>query len=204
MSDTSTQMRDLVRSRRMALGEMLARNARQYPDKTALVFEGKALTFGELNSRVNRLAAALVRRGVTHGSNVAVLMFNKLEVIESYFACQKLGACPVPVNFRLAGASAFFRRDFDHGVEAAKVDNGMLSVDFSRSTFSTQLGVSSPTLGADNVSASGTIGKDGVMRSTSANAIVQGATTLDGKEAGYLFEKNLASGALRGVTLWGR
>ncbi len=108
------------------------------------------------------------------------------------------------VNFRLAGASAFFRRDFDHGVEAAKVDNGMLSVDFSRSTFSTQLGVSSPTLGADNVSASGTIGKDGVMRSTSANAIVQGATTLDGKEAGYLFEKNLASGALRGVTLWGR
>ena len=108
------------------------------------------------------------------------------------------------VNFRLAGASAFFRRDFDHGVEAAKVDNGTLSVDFSRSTFATQLGVSSPTLGVDNVLASGTIGKDGVMRSTSANAIVQGATTLDGKEAGYLFEKNLATGALRGVTLWGR
>lgn len=98
----STQMHDLARSRRMVLGEMLARNARQYPDKTALVFEGKALTFAELNSRVNRLAAALARRGVTHGSKVAVLMFNKLEVIEAYFACQKLGACPVPVNFRLA------------------------------------------------------------------------------------------------------
>lgn len=108
------------------------------------------------------------------------------------------------VNFRLAGASAFFRRNFDHGVEAVQVDKGTLSVDFSRSTFATQLGVSSPTLGPDSVVANGTIGKDGVMRSTSANAIVQGATTLDGKEAGYLFEKNNAAGSLRGVTLWGR
>jgi hypothetical protein len=89
-------------------------------------------------------------------------------------------------------------------VEAAKVDNGTLAVDFSRATFATQLGVSSPTLGADSVVASGSIGKDGVMRTTSANATVLGATTLDGKEAGYLFEKNIPTGALRGVTLWGR
>jgi hypothetical protein len=108
------------------------------------------------------------------------------------------------VNFRLAGSSAFFQRNFDLGVEAAKVDNGTLAVDFSRATFATQLGVSSPTLGADSVVASGSIGKDGVMRTTSANATVVGATTLDGKEAGYLFEKNMVSGALRGVTLWGR
>jgi hypothetical protein len=108
------------------------------------------------------------------------------------------------VNFRLAGSSAFFQRNFDLGVEAAKVDNGTLAVDFSRATFATQLGVSSPTLGADSVVASGSIGKDGVMRTTSANATVLGATTLDGKEAGYLFEKNIPTGALRGVTLWGR
>jgi hypothetical protein len=108
------------------------------------------------------------------------------------------------VNFRLAGSSAFFQRNFDLKVEAAKVDNGTLAVDFSRATFATQLGVSSPTLGADSVVASGSIGKDGVMRTTSANATVLGATTLDGKEAGYLFEKSIPTGALRGVTLWGR
>jgi acyl-CoA synthetase (AMP-forming)/AMP-acid ligase II len=39
---------------------------------------------------------------VRRGDHVAVLMYNSLEVIESFFACQKLGACPVPVNFRLA------------------------------------------------------------------------------------------------------
>jgi hypothetical protein len=115
-----------------------------------------------------------------------------------------LATTDAAVNFRLAGSSAFFQRNFDLKVEAANVDNGTLAVDFSRSTFATQLGVSSPTLGADSVVASGSIGKDGVMRTTSANATVLGATTLDGKEAGYLFEKNMATGALRGITLWGR
>ena len=94
----------LDRSRYLSIGEILARVSRQFPDKVALVFEGHTLTYGELNDRVNRLAGALSRRGVGHGDTVAVLMYNRLEVLESFFACHKLGACPVPVNFRLAPA----------------------------------------------------------------------------------------------------
>lgn len=108
------------------------------------------------------------------------------------------------VNFRLAGSSAMFQRYHDLAIEAANVDKGTLSVDFSRSTFVTHLGVSSATMGPFSVDASGSVGKDGIMQSTSATAKVLGATTLDGKEAGYLFEKDFATGALRGVTLWGR
>ena len=84
------------------LGEILARNARREPDRVALVFEGASLTFAQLDERVNRLANALAARGVGRGDQVAVLMYNSLEVVESFFACHKLGACPVPVNFRLA------------------------------------------------------------------------------------------------------
>lgn len=108
------------------------------------------------------------------------------------------------VNFRLAGSSALFQRSRDNIVEAAKVDTGTLSVDFSRSSFATQLGVSSAAMGTQSVVANGSIGNDGIMRPVSANARVIGATTLDGREAGYLFEKDIAAGALRGVTLWGR
>lgn len=104
MNTSTAENRALDRARHLVLGEILARNARRFPDKTALVFQATTLTFAELNSRVNRLAGALSRRGVTHGSNVAVLMYNRLEVVESYLACHKLGACPVPVNFRLAPA----------------------------------------------------------------------------------------------------
>ena len=100
--DNTLQARALSRSRRLVLGEILARNARREPDRTALVYGDSSLTFAELDTRVNRLANALADRGVRRGDHVAVLMYNSLEVIESFFACQKLGACPVPVNFRLA------------------------------------------------------------------------------------------------------
>ncbi len=100
--DTTQQHHELTRSRRLVLGEILARNARREPTRTALVFEDSSLTFAELDTRVNRLANALAERGVGRGDKVAVLMYNRLEVVESFFACQKLGACPVPVNFRLA------------------------------------------------------------------------------------------------------
>jgi hypothetical protein len=108
------------------------------------------------------------------------------------------------VNFRLADSSALFQRFFDLGVEAAKVNKGTFLVDFTRSTFGTQLDVSSATMGTQNLVANGSIGKDGAMQSISANARILGGMTLDGKEAGYLFEKDFSNGALRGVTLWGR
>ena len=101
----------LTRSRRLVLPEVLSHNARLYPDRTALAFEQRTLTFAQLEDRANRLANALARRGVGRGDNVAVLMFNCLEVVEAWFGCQKLGACPVPVNFRLAQAEVDYILD---------------------------------------------------------------------------------------------
>lgn len=89
-------------SRELALGGMLRSNARLYPDKVALTFEGETRTFATLDERTNRLANALQDRGVGYGESVAVLMYNSIEVIEAYFAIQKLGARAVPINFRLA------------------------------------------------------------------------------------------------------
>ena len=96
------QARGLERSRRQVLGEVLARTARRYPGKLALVFGDERRTFAELDQRVNRLANALVARGVGRGDKVAILMQNHLEVVESYLACAKSGAWAVPLNFRLA------------------------------------------------------------------------------------------------------
>ncbi|HET9690789.1 MAG TPA: long-chain-fatty-acid--CoA ligase [Acidimicrobiales bacterium] len=88
-------------ARSMAHGEQLARQARLRPAKVAYRFSGRELTFGELDERVNRLASALVQRGVGQGDRVATLMGNRLEVVETYLAAAKLGAICVPVNFRL-------------------------------------------------------------------------------------------------------
>ena len=89
-------------------------------------------------------------------------------------------------------------------VEAVQVNNGTLNVDFSRSTFATQLNVSSPTIGANNLQANGIVRPNGVLLGQGGNTFVAGALSLDAKEAGYFFEKSLPAGNLSGITLWGR
>ena len=70
-------------------------------DKVALGFQEDEFTFYELNERVNRLAHVLLSKGVRKGDRVAGLLFNCNQFIESVFACAKLGAILVPINFRL-------------------------------------------------------------------------------------------------------
>jgi fatty-acyl-CoA synthase len=103
--------RALARSRRLVLPELVTRSARRRPDTPALIFEGRALTFGELQDRVRRLAAALAARGVAHGDRVAILMVNRPEFVETFLACQTIGACAVPVNFRLTAAEVCYVLD---------------------------------------------------------------------------------------------
>jgi fatty-acyl-CoA synthase len=92
----------LARSRRLVLPELLTRSARRRPGTAALIFDGRALSFAQLQDRVARLAAALAQRGVRHGDRVAILMVNRPEFVETFLACQTAGACAVPVNFRLS------------------------------------------------------------------------------------------------------
>ncbi len=106
-------------------------------------------------------------------------------------------------SFRLAGSSAQLIKTT--GVtELAQVDSGSLNLDFNRRTFATQLAVSSASIGSTEVIAAGSVRSDGTFYAQSGNAQLAGALSLDAKEAGYLFEKATLSGALRGITLWGR
>ena len=89
-------------SRQLLLGEMLARNARKCPDIAGIIFRDKRVTYRELDERVNRLANALLLKGVKKGDNVGLLMPNSKEMLEIFFAAAKIGAVNVPVNIRLS------------------------------------------------------------------------------------------------------
>lgn len=119
-------------ARRMSHGMQLARHARKIGDETAIVYGDQQITYGELDRRVNRLARGLVERGVGRGDRVAILMFNRIEVIESYFAVMRLGAIAVPINFRLTAAEAAYVID-DSGArvlitEAALVETARTAI----------------------------------------------------------------------------
>ena len=80
--------------------EFLAISAAIVPDRLAMIFEGRRITFEELQARVNRLANALADLGVAAGDRVAMLQVNCNEHIEAYFAAAKLDAVYVPLPFR--------------------------------------------------------------------------------------------------------
>jgi hypothetical protein len=107
-------------------------------------------------------------------------------------------------TFRLAGGAAQFVSTTGRPTEAASVDSGSLSVDFSRATFATKLNVSNATIGASTLQANGLVSPNGILLGQTGNAYVAGALSPDAKEAGYLFGKAFTAGNLSGITLWGR
>ncbi len=86
----------------LLLGDVVARNARKFPGKTALRWDGGRLTYKAFNSRINSVANAFMAMGVNRGNKVGLLLANGPEILELCFALFKIGAVAVPLNFRLA------------------------------------------------------------------------------------------------------
>lgn len=82
----------------MSIGNVLRRSAFNFPNKTALVFRKRRISYAEMNRRVNRLADSLLKMGLKKGDRVAALLHNCPEFIELYFACAKNGGIFVPIN----------------------------------------------------------------------------------------------------------
>jgi acyl-CoA synthetase (AMP-forming)/AMP-acid ligase II len=72
--------------------------ARAAPDKLALADGKRSVTWGELDKRLNRLARALIARGVRPDDKVAVLGENSVGYVEVMLATVRAGACTVPLS----------------------------------------------------------------------------------------------------------
>jgi fatty-acyl-CoA synthase len=74
------------------------------PQRRAVVFGDRVITYDELDLRTDRLASALAARGFVAGDRVAVLLLNRPEHLEVFFAVAKLGGVVVPVNYLFKAA----------------------------------------------------------------------------------------------------
>jgi fatty-acyl-CoA synthase len=93
----------------MDLSDLIARNAAFTPDKPAIVFEGETLGYAALNARIEKVARALKAAcGVGRGDRVAILSLNRPDYLVLLYACARLGAMLVPLNWRLAVAEQLF------------------------------------------------------------------------------------------------
>jgi fatty-acyl-CoA synthase len=93
----------------MDLSDLIARNAAFTPDKPATIFEGEVLNYAALNARIEQTACALKAEfGVNRGDRVAILSLNRPDYLVLLYACARLGAMLVPLNWRLAVAEQMF------------------------------------------------------------------------------------------------
>ncbi len=98
---TSRAFRILALARgdaRMSIGQVLQETAARHPERPAILFENRTLSYRGFNAKVNRMARALQAQGVRHGHAVAVLMENSPSLLIVVAATVKLGAIAALVN----------------------------------------------------------------------------------------------------------
>lgn len=88
---------------RGSLGELAERNAANFGDRPALVFEGHAVTWAEFNARANRFAGTLQEAGLEPGDSVSVMMPNGIDMLAIAVAANKLGVIASLINTNLTG-----------------------------------------------------------------------------------------------------
>ena len=111
----------------MDLSDLIDRNAAFAPDKPAIRFQGRTLTYGGLAQRIAAARALKSQLGVGRGDRVAILAANHPDYLVLLYACARLGAMLVPLNWRLAVPEQVFILA-DASVKALVVEESFAAV----------------------------------------------------------------------------
>ncbi len=76
----------------------LEENAKKFPEAPCTIFKGAKVSYHEMNSITDQLAAGLAESGVGKGDRVGIFMPNTPQFVMAYFALLKLGAVVVAIN----------------------------------------------------------------------------------------------------------
>ena len=100
MTEACRTGNEVAARRVMNLSHLLRQSARRHQDNIGLVWGERSWTWSDIDGRVDAAAVALTAVGVMKGDRVLVLSRNSNQMIESMFACFRIGAIWVPANFR--------------------------------------------------------------------------------------------------------
>jgi fatty-acyl-CoA synthase len=81
-----------------SLWDNLDISARRYPDRAALIFFGRIVTYAQLRDAAERMAGRLAALGVRRGDRVLLDMQNCPQLVISHFGILRANAVVVPVN----------------------------------------------------------------------------------------------------------
>ncbi|WP_035107097.1 acyl-CoA synthetase [Desulfovirgula thermocuniculi] len=91
------------RINRWVIADLVRRSAYRYPDKPALIFGDKVLTYAQLEEECNRVANALLDLGLQKYDRVAVLAHNTIHHVLAWLGTAKAGGIYLAINYLLRG-----------------------------------------------------------------------------------------------------
>lgn len=83
--------------------DVIANHARFQPRKEAVVCGDVRRSWGDFDANISRIAHALLGAGLARGDRVAVMMGNRVEMLEAVFGIVRAGGCAVPLSGLLTG-----------------------------------------------------------------------------------------------------
>jgi long-chain acyl-CoA synthetase len=92
----------------MMAGMTVAYHAQERPDRLAVISNYGDRTFAELNARANQLARVFRNAGLKPDDSVAMLLVNRPEFLEVYYAAMRAGLRVTPINWHLTGDNASY------------------------------------------------------------------------------------------------
>ncbi|MBN1573005.1 MAG: AMP-binding protein [Deltaproteobacteria bacterium] len=87
----------------MNVKKQLNKMAGRLPDKTALIYGDRRITFKQLKDRAFKLSSQITASGIKKGDKVFVYLPNIPEFVEIYLAATSIGVICVPIDFRTSG-----------------------------------------------------------------------------------------------------
>ena len=82
----------------MQVNQFIENSSRKYPDKNAVWFNNKWITYSEIDVLSNKIANYLKEKGIERGDNIALLYENTFNYIIAYFGILKAGCVVVALN----------------------------------------------------------------------------------------------------------
>lgn len=86
------------------LADVFETVADSVPERVAFSYEGRQITYAELDQEANQVAHLLQSGGIGHNDNVALFLKNSVEHVTSLLGLLKIRAVPVNVNYRYTDA----------------------------------------------------------------------------------------------------
>jgi long-chain acyl-CoA synthetase len=89
---------------RVAIGDLLKRAARRFPDRIAVTDGARQVSYAEIERDANRFANYLAARGLKPGEKISTICNNSVELVKALFGIHRAGLVWVPVNTMLPPA----------------------------------------------------------------------------------------------------